>query len=514
MKKVRLVVFAMLLIAAQSVYAQNDYTAYTLSNTTFQGGTARSVAMGNAVSALGGDLGAINFNPAGVAVYKFTEVGITPSLTTVSTTSDLFGTSHKSTRSNFGLANTGAVFYIPLSRGSGIKNINFGITFTKLSDYSSTEVAKHNGNVSDPTYLDHLAKYTTRTGNALGYKADVFSSMLDKNDVQNPYAHFGGALWSSILGWNTSLLNLNAAGDTFIPTEQHEIDQSFRRKSFGYNSATDLSLGFNFGDMVYLGTNLTLNSVYNRIEQKYSEDGVGVQDFNYMDQIYEQKTAGTGVGGKIGIIVTPTPFIRFGAAISTPTIYYLTDRAHWKMNSSLGTDYNVTLKTPRLEMDYRLVTPFKYNLGVSVVLPVAALSLDYEGTNYSQMRFLSADSGPDQDYDWEEMNDIIKANYTTQSKIRAGVEINPTQTLSLRAGIQYSNSGIKNLDLDTYVGSLGAGYSSPNGFFADLGFSTTLKKTDVLFDGTDLVSEYIASNASSAYKRGNWKLLLTVGFRF
>ena len=44
-------------------------------------GTARSVAMGNAFTALGGDMGSISINPASSAVYRYSEFSITPSIT-------------------------------------------------------------------------------------------------------------------------------------------------------------------------------------------------------------------------------------------------------------------------------------------------------------------------------------------------------------------------------------------------------------------------------------------------
>ena len=40
-------------------------------------GTARTIAMGNAFTALGGDLGSVSINPAGSAVNSFSQVTIT-----------------------------------------------------------------------------------------------------------------------------------------------------------------------------------------------------------------------------------------------------------------------------------------------------------------------------------------------------------------------------------------------------------------------------------------------------
>lgn len=514
MKRVRLLLIAVLCAASQAVYAQNDLTAYNLSNTASQDGTARSVAMGNAMTALGGDLGSININPAGVAVYKFSEIGFTPSLTTISTQFDLYGSQRKSNRTNLGVANTGAVFYFPIGGRSALRNINFGFTYTNMANYSSSLTAKNNSNTSDPTFVDYITDYTNAACRSWGVPAGEVASKMDINNTQDPYRNFGGAMWPSILAWNSSLMNLNAAETAFIPTVQNEIIQKYKMKTYGYNGAADFSLGFNFNDIVYLGANVTINSVYNRVKETYTEEGVGAQDFRYMDLTYEQRTTGSGIGAKVGIILNPAPFLRLGAAVSTPTLYDLTDKARWDIETSLGSDYYVNLRTPRLEMDYEFTSPFKYNFGAALVFPVVALSLDYEGTDYSHMKFHSASHGPDEEYDWGDMNDLIKEYYKRQDKIRAGIEINPTPFFSLRGGFQYSNSGIKNVDIDTYVGSIGAGFSTAGGFFADLGFSANLKKTDFLYDAEDLIADYAVSCVRTDCKRFAWKALLTIGFRF
>lgn len=513
MKRISLLLVILFCIVS-TTFAQNDFNAYILSNSSSQEGTARSVAMGNAFTALGGDLGSISINPASTGVYKFTEVGITPVFNTFTTKTDFYGQSYKNNRTTFGIGNIGTVFYIPTGYNIGLKNFNIGISMNKLANYNYTTIARNNLNTDLPTYLDHLATFTNNNFDPSQ------TPQMDINSENDPYSIFGGALWPSILGWNTSLINLNGAGTAFVPTEQLGISQKYKSKSTGYNTSTDLSFGFNLNDDVYLGANISMMSVWNKMEDVYSEDKTESGDFNYMDQLYYQKTSGSGIGAKFGIIVTPTPNIRFGAAISTPTLYYLSDRARWEMAASLGADYNVNLRTPELELEYKIVSPFRYNFGAAFVFPIGAISIDYEGVNYSQMKFRN--SGDDIFHvDWSDINDAIKDTYKRSDKIRVGVEVNPFGNqrtswgdLSLRAGFQYNNSGIKEIDIDNYIGSIGVGYSSPDGFFADLGFSHTLKDNDILYDGSNLVADYVASSASKAYKRSNWKLLLTLGFRF
>ena len=60
------------LAAAASAAAQDMYDALRYSDYNYYG-TARTIGMGNAVTALGGDLGSIGINPAGSAVNSYSQ---------------------------------------------------------------------------------------------------------------------------------------------------------------------------------------------------------------------------------------------------------------------------------------------------------------------------------------------------------------------------------------------------------------------------------------------------------
>ena len=66
------------LVAAAPILAsaQSTVDAYTLSQTEPRG-TARFMSMGGAFTALGGDLSSLGQNPAGVGVYRGSDIGAT-----------------------------------------------------------------------------------------------------------------------------------------------------------------------------------------------------------------------------------------------------------------------------------------------------------------------------------------------------------------------------------------------------------------------------------------------------
>ena len=74
MKKILLPAFIAAIPAIAS--AQSTVDAYNLSQSELRG-TARFMSMGGAFTALGGDLSTLGQNPAGVGVYRGSEIGAT-----------------------------------------------------------------------------------------------------------------------------------------------------------------------------------------------------------------------------------------------------------------------------------------------------------------------------------------------------------------------------------------------------------------------------------------------------
>ena len=76
MKRISLIAIALLAAATFTANAQGMEDALRYSQP-FYVGSARTMAMGNAFTALGGDLGAVGINPASTALYNCCEFAIT-----------------------------------------------------------------------------------------------------------------------------------------------------------------------------------------------------------------------------------------------------------------------------------------------------------------------------------------------------------------------------------------------------------------------------------------------------
>ena len=118
-----------LMTATLAASAQNMYDAFSFSDVTY-GGTARSIALGNAMTAIGGDLGSLTLNPAGSAVNSYSQFSITPNISVSSIKSKgEYGLTDEtsSTHTRFNLYNTGFVLNFDNHRSSGLRNYAIGL---------------------------------------------------------------------------------------------------------------------------------------------------------------------------------------------------------------------------------------------------------------------------------------------------------------------------------------------------------------------------------------------------
>ena len=235
--------------------------------------------------------------------------------------------------------------------------------------------------------------------------------------------------------------------------------------------------------------------------------------FNYFSQGYRYTATGTGVNLKAGLIYLPANWLRLGASISTPTWMYLEEEWENGMNAEFDDGYRQNLISPLGAYNYVLTTPFRWNVGAAVVMGErGVISADYESVDYTSARLEEVDY----DFGYESENSDIKQLLARQNIIRVGAEFNATPVCALRAGYQYYSSPYAdgNSNDAKKIISLGAGYVFPDSggdWFVDIAYQQLLGKQEQkfsLYGDTDIPAPIGTS------KNMNWKLLLSVGFRF
>ena len=530
-------------LAAVSAKAQTIYDALRFSERDYEG-TARSVAMGNAFTALGGDLGSIGINPAGSAVAKHSQFTITPALTISTNTAQgespytdgylpYFEKEFKNTATHFAIPNLGMTFNWETGRSSGLKNVTFGFVMNRTNSWNEDVYAA--GTNYTTSFMGAMAAEATWDG--------MLGSNLNMNDAYNYDP------WRYVVGYQSGMIStFGGYDDQFVGASeliidnmgQTEIslggplDQSYRRQVRGGKNDYLINLGFNISDFLYIGANLGITSMNYSYDEYFKEVAVDPSDFeialdngqtmyfNNMKYKYSYSTSTSGVYGKFGFILTPGHGLRIGAAIQTPTA--TTVNEYWNMSGETAyTDnsFNASAESPEGEDRYRFREPWRANFGVAYTLgKLAIFSVDYEMCNYSSMKFRRNGFDDDREY-FIDLNSEIKEAFGTSHMLRAGLEVKPVDRLAVRAGYGITTSPEMLIKVPASQNvSLGLGFISRKSFFADVAcryaFATDeyfMPYSDYILyeDGTPMEDAYAPEirNTKSA-----WKVLLTLGWRF
>ena len=126
----KLYIFIALFLTSGIAFAQSDADVLRFSRT-LPLGTARSAAMSGAFGALGGDISTLNVNPAGIGVFRKSEVSMTLSPDFGNTKSG-GQTAHDN---SFQLGDIGFVISL-YNPNFDWKGINFGINYTNMNNFN------------------------------------------------------------------------------------------------------------------------------------------------------------------------------------------------------------------------------------------------------------------------------------------------------------------------------------------------------------------------------------------
>ena len=484
-----------MLLAGVSAFGQGWQDAYLFSQNEY-GGTARSAAMGNAVTALGGDPGTIGINPAGSSVSSYSQFMFTSGLSIAKTWSEGtiaegdvsavgYGNLVDNTYARFKVPNAGFIINFDTGRRHGLKRTSVGFVMNSTGDYTGRMVAT--GVNSNNSFGAFLASY-----------ADGFATNVMANEAWD----YVGDLtrmppWIAMTAYRSGMISgvTGADGAYIALTEVLDDDGNFRmaapvfqkygRKTSGFKNDWVMNFSANWDDKFFLGANLGITALrYNMLE--FWEEAPEVKDefpvINYSDGTSTRFESmlmkrnfvldGSGIYAKVGFIWVPIQGVRLGGAVQTPTIMDITERYGYSGETNLEGKNRGTVNSAEDYWGYDMVFPFRYNFGAAFTIGnYAIVSADYEGVKYSQSRFrVSSDDefgGYDDstfDYQNQDIRDFLGASHS----LRLGVELKPVPGIAIRTGYNYITSGIKDgSEGAKQIVSFGLGYSSSGSFYAD-----------------------------------------------
>ena len=494
----RTIFTALLSLTAIAAGAQTMYDGLNYSQNNYYG-TARSIGMGNAMTAVGGDLGSIGINPAGSAVAGYSQFTITPNLTISSMNAsysaypvggaDRFTNEQNKRLTRFSMPNISLTFNWKTGNGSGLKAITYGLVVNGTNNFTGKMLA---GGRNDKTsYQSAMA--VAADGYDMdflnGYSIDKDGKRVDRgwdypyyygDDFQNDPNKGKFAPWNVIA--NAQAGSIANYGDTDDPsyywrykatTEGYSntgekdangnyiydiflagpLNQAYSRNITGSKYDVLFNVGFNFGDTFFVGANLGVTSLNYNYDECYKEaaENPSAFEIDFGDKgktcfsdyrtRYSYTADGSGVFGKIGFLWRPVDGLRVGAAVQTPTIMEINER--WIQDVNLNyTDasFNGSAKTPEGDYSYRLRSPYRLNAGAAFTFAgMALLSADYEMTDYSTMKFMSKNGGWNDDT-YGKLNDEIRNRMGVSHMVRIGAEFKPLPEIAVRAGYNFTTT--------------------------------------------------------------------------
>ena len=425
-------------------------------------GTARFESMGGAFGALGGDLSAINVNPASSSVFNDNEYGLTLGSEKKSNKSLLFNNSKKINNNKFSINQGGGVWLLKNFGGGNINKISFGINAQTNNSFNSNfEAVGRNTSSIDKFFLN----------NSLGFNSSDLS-VGNNETIAGVYKYlgenFGYSAQQAFLAYQAYLISYDKDSNSFYSLANYSegVDQQYISESKGVNTKYNINFAIQFKENYYFGLNINTHEIYTNNYIRHQESGFNTNSA-ITGIIFENNlvTQGEGFSIQLGGIAKFNSF-RLGLSYQSPTWYNLWDETYQYLETKSidvdGVNYQDKVDPQIINSypKYKLTTPSSITTSAAFVFgKIGLLSLDIISRDYSKIK-----AKPN--IDFLNTNRKIENQLTNTIDIRMGTEIR-IEKFSLRAGYgkfgsPYASSiGVNNhskiID-DSKLYSFGIGY--------------------------------------------------------
>ena len=410
MKKIYL--FAFMAMTAMQMQAQAVLDTYMGAQLATEdlNGTARYVGMGGAMEALGADISTIGTNPAGIGLFRKSQVSGSFGLVLQSEGKSF----QDGSKTNASFDQLGIVIS---TRWGAHSYINYGFNYHKSRNFnhvlSAANAAVNGSSQNRQTCIK-------------GIRGDLD---MRYGDSQVDYLYLESGMIEDEYG---TMYTIDAK------------DYTFDRANTGYIGEYDFNLSGNINNRVYLGLTFGIKDVHYKSYTEYTENLLsGDPNIFFVGMHDSHKITGQGFDVKAGVIVRPieeSPF-RIGVHVSTPTFYKLTTSNYSTIHDQYGEVRDVSM-----DNDFRFNTPWKFGISMGhTVGNYLALGASYEYADYStnDMRAITS-SGYDWDgyYHEDSDTDPVVKHHTQEtlrgvSTLKLGAEFKPDPNIALRLGYNY-----------------------------------------------------------------------------
>ncbi|MDA3882856.1 MAG: hypothetical protein PF481_06205 [Bacteroidales bacterium] len=478
---------------ASFIFAQNFQDALRYSES-FPLGNARFTAMSGAFGSLGGNISGLTVNPAGSAVFKKNAIEFTPAFLLTKTQNYYLGSYNGTFNSSMAIPNFGVVFTQTLDDNElFVSGISFAFGINRTNDFNS--IANFN---------------TFNTKHSL---TDDFLRRANAGSSESNYTD---------LAWETYLFDYDSTANMY-ESDFHWYDNNYEYTLYGIEQDITINrggsmkeytfnLGVDFSEVVYLGASFNIEAVsYTESFDIKESDDAG--NYDYLNSfVYSTKldVSGSGVNGKIGLIVKPNESIRLGLAAHTPTMYSLYEEYDAKINAQYdvpinGYDYSMS-QDYLSDFSYKVLKPGKFITSASYIYKnIAMVGIDYESINYSYSQ-LSASSES-----FSNANNEITTELQSVNNLKIGAELR-YGPFSFRGGMAFYDNPYKNLEFEQwfYKRNISGGVGiSNNNFYCDLSWVKSKQ-----FGYEALYSDFNSNTVSAKSDTYSDNFFLTFGIKF
>ena len=451
--------FIMLLLCAiASAQNLNDVLRYSTENLQ---GSARFQSMGGAFGALGGDLSALNVNPAGSAVFKNSLFGFSGTNYNRNNDASYFDGFNTTELNSLEFNQVGGVLVFNNKDESPWRKLALAVNYDLTKNFDNEFFVSGNSNQGIDNYFLDFAQGVP------------FGSILlqDGEFLEDAYLDIGSqqgfVAQQAFLGYYGGIIDpVDETDDNntaYVSNADYStVNQDFLRRTSGYNSKFVANVASQYGDNLYIGASLNFHTIlYDRYDE-LTEGGFETDSPNQFTTFDNYlHTEGHGFSFSLGAIAKLNDFIRLGGSYQSPTWYRLTDDLAQRVNSNLADeDINfINFDIVNLFEAYRIKTPGKLTGSLAVVFGKnGLLSFDYGYQDMSEAKLR-----PESDSSFEAVNNDIANTLGAVSSFRLGGEYR-IERLSLRAGYRFEQSPFANGntigDLNGYSGGLGFSFGS------------------------------------------------------
>ena len=326
-------------------------------------GSARYVGMGGAMTAIGGDPSAAMDNPAGLGLYRRSEISITIDETIDHT--QQVGSNDVYQRTRFAAPQLSAIWaWGNANKQRGLVFNNFMFSYHRLANFNRDIVVQGGGMGMVPT----ICNITNDMG-----------GVSEENLQNRPWDNVEIG-WLSILGYEAYLID-PIEKNQWQPAV-HFTNGLLSISETGTSDQYTLSWAGNINNQWYIGIGLNVPTInYTKHTSLQESNKSNSAELKSMFHV-----SGVGVSGSLGLIYRPIQALRIGASLQTPTVMNLSRQTTGDMYSTIAGQRYEILTPESGVMDIKIASPLRSSVSIAGQIGnVGLLAVQYDNAHSKEM---------------------------------------------------------------------------------------------------------------------------------